>query len=486
MKKWSFVFTMLLCGVCNVQTAADAATLTVKVFQFSHNSPLSGVQVCFQNAENTRFERKPTNGQGVATFDSIAQGQITITVTVAAFVGQSRQVTMSAADRTESFTLNAGSGGPVCINSVPPPGNIDQPPHLSLVPLVLVSVGVDGVAMPFSSPTGIQRPTPEFFVPRNGTKVFNITTSGGNVNVGFGDSVPAGVPASTFEWMQQTLPAGNATGQLRYNGCASCPASFAFGVNVSSRNSASGSVKLNLTASAGKPQLISISRSGGTEVQPRYEIKFAAGTFDPSDSQAIATYSSNLKYRLIPENSSNFAGGTMFVVIPRLSASRNLQVFLKNPYGASGNLSVELPLQQVENGPLQFNCINCSTVFGDAIIHDEYSIKHNNSLGLLDASGTDEITIAPKRSGVTPCDEPDFIYHTALVKWIRDDGYSGDSAEQGTVTVSSHPPIDQLLRSPQNKVQINWTLKAFKGEHWYQVMFGVIDVVGVCPNRVVQ
>ena len=175
----------------------------------------------------------------------------------------------------------------------------------------------------------------------------------------------------------------------------------------------------------------------------------------------------------------------MFVVIPRLKASRNVQVSLKNPYGTSSNIIVELPVQQVESGPPHFNCINCSTVFGDANIHDEFSVKHNN-IGALDASGTDDITITPKRSGVTPCDEPDFIFHTALVKWIRDDGYSGDSADQGTVTVNSQPPIDQLLRSPQNKVRIIWTLKGFKGERWYQVIFGVIDVVGTCQNRVIQ
>jgi hypothetical protein len=215
------------------------------------------------------------------------------------------------------------------------------------------------------------------------------------------------------------------------------------------------------------------------------EIKFAVGTFDPSDSLVIGTYAGNLKYRLIPETSSNFAGGSMFAVIPRLKASRNVQVLLRNPYGPGNSVNVELPIQQVENGPLQFNCVNCSTVFGDANIHDEYSVKHIN-LGPADATGTDEIAITPKRSGVTPCDEPDFIYHTALVRWIRDDGYSGDSAEQGTAVVAGHPPTDQLLRSTQNKIQISWMLKALKGERWYQVMFGVIDVVGVCPNRVVQ
>jgi hypothetical protein len=372
--------------------------------------------------------------------------------------------------------------GIVCAAQTPAP---NTQPHLSLVPVVLVSVGADGIAKPFSSPTGVSFPTPEFFVPRNGTKVFDITTSGGNVSVRFTNTVPAGIPANAFEWVQQSAPAPNANGKLRYNGCTTCPASFVLGVGASSSNTVSGTIKLNLTASTGKPQITSIARNGGTEVRPRFEIRFAAGTFDPSDSEVMGTYADNLKYRLTTATGSNFAGGSMFVVIPRLKAARNVQVFLRNSYGASSSLNVQLPVQQVENGPLQFNCINCSTVFGEANIHDEYSVKHNNS-GILDVNGTDELVISPKRAGVTPCDEPDFIYHTALVRWIRADGYSGDTAEQGTVAITGHPPIDQLLRSPQNKIQVAWMLKALKGERWYQVMFGVIDVVGVCPNRVVQ
>jgi len=373
----------------------------------------------------------------------------------------------------------------VCVAQNPQPQPQPNVPHLSLVPLTLISVGLDDVAKPFSSPTGIAFPTPEFFVPRNGTRSLDFITNGGNINVNFSNSLPPGVPASAFEWVQPRVPAGNAVGHLRYNGCQSCPASFTLSVTASSNNTVHGQVKLNATASSGKPKLTSISRSGGTEVQPRFEIKFAAGTFDPADSEAIANYGNNLKYRLIPEAASNFAGGSMLVVIPRLKASRNVQVLLRNPYGSSNSLSVELPVQQVENGPLQFNCINCSTVFGDAHLHDEYSVKHNN-IGAFDASGTDDLTIAPLRSGQTPCDQPDVIYHTARARWIHDDGYSGDTDDQGTVTVSSNPPTDQLLRAPQNKIQIAWRLKGFKGEKWYQVVFGVIDVVGVCQNRIVQ
>ncbi len=370
----------------------------------------------------------------------------------------------------------------LCAAQTPRP---NTPPQLSLVPVAFVSVGLDEIAKPFGSPTGLAFTTPEFFVPRNGEKTFDFRTSGGNVNVHFSDALPAGIPTTAFEWVQQTAPAPSAVGRLRYNGCSSCPASFTLGVSASSNNTVRASVRLNLTASTGIPRLLGITRNGGTEVKPRFEIRFAAGTFDPSDSEVVGVYAGNLKYKLPTETGSNLAGGSMFVLIPRLKASRNVQVLVRNPYGSSNTLAVQLPLQQVENGPLQFNCINCSTVFGDAKIHDEFSVKHNN-IGPLDSRGTDDIPIAPKRAGPTPCDEPDFIYHTAVVKWIHDDGYSGDSAQQGTVVVNNHPPTDELLRSPQNKVQIAWTLKAFKGEHWYQVMFGVIDVVGVCSNRIVQ
>jgi hypothetical protein len=213
----------------------------------------------------------------------------------------------------------------VCEAQTPQP---NPQPRLSLVPLVMVSAGADGIAKPFSSPTGVSFPTPEFFVPRNGTKVFDISTSGGNISVRFSNAVPAGIPASSFEWIQQNVPAPNANGKLRYNGCTSCPASFVVGVSASSSNTVSGTIKLNLTASTGKPQITSIARNGGTDVKPRFEIKFTAGTFDPSDSEVIGVYADNLKYRLTTETSSNFAGGSMFVVIPRLKASRNVQVLL--------------------------------------------------------------------------------------------------------------------------------------------------------------
>lgn len=381
--------------------------------------------------------------------------------------------------------LFVGTGGGIAVAQSPQPQPGSQLPNLR--PLAFVNVSLDGVAKPIgSSPTGIQF-TPGFLIPRAGvSKTLEFKTKDGRSSVRFSHSLPSGVSANAFTWQQTSVAAPNAVGRLNYTGCQNCPASITISVKAEDPSGVvSGTVKLNLTASTRKPEVNSIKRSGGTEREPRYEIRFAAGTFNLQDSEAVATYAGNLKYRLLPESGGSISSESIFVVIPRLKASRAVQVFLRNPYGTSGTTNVELPIQAVENGPGQFNCVNCSTVFGEAKIHDEYSVKHTNP-GALEASGTDEITITPLRSGNTPCDQPDFIYHTALVKWIEDNGFSGNSAEQGTVSVSAQPPVDQLLRSPQNKVRIAWKLKPFKVDRYYQVMFGVIDVVGVCQNRVVQ
>src|SRR5690242_21512963 len=58
----------------------------------------------------------------------------------------------------------------ICVAQTPTPQPQQNLPHLSLVPLTLLSVGLDDIARPLSSPTGVTFPTPEFFVPRNGTK----------------------------------------------------------------------------------------------------------------------------------------------------------------------------------------------------------------------------------------------------------------------------------------------------------------------------
>src|ERR1700704_1594307 len=90
-------------------------------------------------------------------------------------------------------------------------------PRLSMIPLTMLSIGLDGVAQPVSSPTGVPHPPVEFFLPGTmaigHSKEFLVTTSGGNVNVRFAVSVPAGVPDSAFQWEQSEVPAGNAVGR---------------------------------------------------------------------------------------------------------------------------------------------------------------------------------------------------------------------------------------------------------------------------------
>src|SRR5260370_657215 len=91
-------------------------------------------------------------------------------------------------------------------NPQPPPTKVNPIPKLSLVPLVILNVGLDNVAQAVFSPTGASRPASEFLVPRNGSKEFTVTTSGGgDPTVRFSDSVPAGVPATAFQWEQDAV-----------------------------------------------------------------------------------------------------------------------------------------------------------------------------------------------------------------------------------------------------------------------------------------
>ncbi|HSP62981.1 MAG TPA: hypothetical protein VLQ90_08380, partial [Pyrinomonadaceae bacterium] len=185
------------------------------------------------------------------------------------------------------FGANSGIPGNEAIAQKPQPTKPNNVPELSLVPLVILSVGLGNVSQPIGSPLGGPRPALEFllprFVPRGGSE-FSVITSGGNVTVHFSDGVPAGVPASAFEWEQIEVPAGNAVGRLRYKGCSSCPASFTIDIGASSRESVHTAVKINLTTSTGRPALTSIAPDGDdADGQPRFEIKFEGTTFDPAD-----------------------------------------------------------------------------------------------------------------------------------------------------------------------------------------------------------
>ena len=135
----------------------------------------------------------------------------------------------------------------------------------------------------------------------------------------------------------------------------------------------------------------------------------------------------------------------MFVVAERLKADRNIQVFLRNGYGASSSTAVQLPLQQKENNP-SFESVNSSTVFGSVGVNDNFSVKHTNS-GAFAINGTDEITITPVQTGTTACDQNDFIYIGASASWINGDGAPQSSL--GTVTIASQPadkPIASIAK----------------------------------------
>ena len=370
-------------------------------------------------------------------------------------------------------------------NPQPPPTKINPFPKVSLVPLVILNVGLDNVAQPVFSPTGASRPAPEFFIPRNGSKEFTVTTSGGGEPTGhFSDSVPAGVLATAFQWAQNEVPAGNAVGRLRYSGCASCPASFTIQVRALSRDSVDTAIRLSLTASSGRPVVTGITRDGDDPTgQARFEIKFEHPTFDPTDSQVVATYASGLKYRLIPETNSQFADGRMQVTIPRLEVGRSVKVSLVNPYGSSSNSTVTLPEQNTDNPAfVQVNSSNefplSATVFGNPA----FSVKHSNT-GLTAESGTDEIPIQPLATA-SVCNKPDFIYLGAKATWLDDNDHP--TSTLGTVTIGTQPPTNALLRSPNNIIHVNFTLNPLNRDKFLQVVFRGARVVGICSDRVIH
>ncbi len=345
-----------------------------------------------------------------------------------------------------------------------------------------------GVQKPLASLSGVPIQTPEFTVPRTpvgGTAwVFEIRTVDGRGTISFSNTVPSGVQPSAFQWDQSSGASPGATGRLRYNGCANCAGSVTISVTVRdsldfSGAAPTGQIKLNLTASGGPPQVTGATRTGNDVIRPTFQLAFAQGTFAQSDGEVVGTYADGLKVRLAI---SNVSANSLVVVLPRFKASRGVSVALRNPFGSSSR-NIELPIQPLENGPAQFDSVQNSTTSGQANIRGRYSVKHTN-VTPFDATGTDEITIATIGSGSLACDQQDVLYHSANVRWIRNDGYSGDTNEQGTVSVTGQPSVDHLLRSPDNKVRIAWRLKPLRERH-YQVMFGAIDVVGVCTNQIV-
>lgn len=102
---------------------ANAANLTVTVNRVGvggkGTQPLSNANVCVSSSAGVLSNN--TNSQGTVVFPNAPQGQLTVTASTSGFTGQSIQFSMGNIDKTESFILQAGSGGPVCNVTPPPP-----------------------------------------------------------------------------------------------------------------------------------------------------------------------------------------------------------------------------------------------------------------------------------------------------------------------------------------------------------------------------
>jgi hypothetical protein len=186
----------------------------------------------------------------------------------------------------------------------------------------------------------------------------------------------------------------------------------------------------------------------------------------------------------------------MNVIVPRLEVDRAVKVALVNPYGRSDTTGVTLPQEGIIENPV-FEQVNSSGEFPNAAsIGDTFSVKHTNN-GLLDVSGSDDIPIHPLAT-TSSCNQRDYIFQSARVSWLGGEVHvsgSGSVTSQvpdqpvttpGPITITSQPTPNSLLRSPNNKIRVNWTLKARFGDVFYQVLYRGVEVVGVCSDRVIH
>lgn len=111
---------VIAAGLIAFSNASFAANLTVTVQRSAPNSPpIANAQVCVSSSSGVLSNN--TNAQGTVVFSNVPQGDLTVTASAKGFIGQSIQFTMGTVDKTESFVLGAGSGGPVCAVTPPPP-----------------------------------------------------------------------------------------------------------------------------------------------------------------------------------------------------------------------------------------------------------------------------------------------------------------------------------------------------------------------------
>jgi hypothetical protein len=363
----------------------------------------------------------------------------------------------------------------------------------SLVPVVILSVGVDAVAHPLSSPTGAPLPGGELFLPRGSGKTLVFLTSSGHDEVSFSVAPPPGVPAGTFSWEQTKVQGPSAAGRLDYHGCAGCPASFTLTVRASTGpKSATASVRIALISSTGRPAISSFVPANDNGLPlglHRFSVQFAAGTFNADDSEAIGVYG-NLKYRLVLDRASPPTSSSMTLLIPRLQLDRTVRVFFRNPLGVSTTFTIGLPAQAQEVS-FPFECVNCSTfstVVGGTILAKSLFDTVTDSFpqaAPVPTHAEDRIVLPPLEAGTTPCDRPDFIYLGASVSVLDPKNPNPPAKGPGTVRITSQPPLNTLLRAPQNVITVDFEKPALVGEWFWQVAFKGAGVIGTCSDRVV-
>src|SRR5262249_26114119 len=106
-------------------------------------------------------------------------------------------------------------------------------------------------------------------------------------------------------------------------------------------------------------------------------------------------------------------------------------------------------------------------------------------------------TIQPLTSNST-CNQRDYIFQSAQVSWLADEVHVSNSGSvtgtvpdqpvttPGPISIASQPPQNALLRSPNNKIRVSFTLKARFRDVFYQVLYKGVEVVGVCSDRVIH
>ena len=353
---------------------------------------------------------------------------------------------------------------------------------LSLAPLEVLNISLDGVAKRLSSPRGTP-PVPGFSVPRALTKTFLVRTRGGTVDIFFAVSLPDGIPPATFRFENNRVRTPNAVGRLLFAGCPTCPSRFEITIRATSgRFQETRKVEIRIQPSTGRPNLISVDRAVNADddaVEPAFDVTFEPTTFYPEDSRVIGRYSGGLNYRLIPNANSAIDEGRMRLIIPRLRQGREVGITLTNVYGSSETITITLPLQLSENRI--FNQVNASDVVPPANINDTFSVRHDS--GVLGASGRDAIPITPLFDNNRPqCNQRDFFFTEVTAAWLDENDQPTNNL--GAVRVLN--PIVNRRMVNNNFLIADWRLNPLTGVLFYQFRYRGLQIVLTCPDRIIN